>query len=351
MNLNFFTSLATTGYGIAGYNIAKQLISSGVNLSISIPGKHTKHIAEDFQDLKTLVENSIYNYDINAPYIKLWHQHDLESVQFTRSKYYAWPIFELDIFTPYEVANLNIPDELIVCSQWAKEIVDAHVNKKVSVVPLGVDREIFKPQQREDNENYVFFNIGKLEIRKGHDILPRLFSKAFEKKDKVELRLLVNNIFLSAQEMSHYINQVKSTKLGDRIHFSPVLPNSQSVADFINRGDCGIFISHAEGWGMESLETLSCGKPHIVTDYSAHTEYCNSDNSYLVDITEKEYAYDGKWFFNQGKWASIGYDQEEQIIEHMRHCYNNRPDNPNGILTAERFTWNHTATKLLNLIQ
>jgi glycosyltransferase involved in cell wall biosynthesis len=123
------------------------------------------------------------------------------------------------------------------------------------------------------------------------------------------------------------------------------------MANFINENDCGIYISRAEGWCLGALESMSCKKPVITTNYSAFTEYCTKDNSYLVDITEKESAYDGKWFFNQGNWASIGYDQEEQIIEYMRHCYNNRPDNPNGILTAEGFTWNHTATKLLNLIQ
>lgn len=336
------------GYGASGYNTCKALIKLGADLRIHPIGKADESL--DLSNLTPAINANIKDHKPRWPLIKLWHQHGLFE-RIGNGKYYGWPIFELDTFTEYELSSLKVPDELIVCSQWAKTIINDHIDKVTHIIPLGVDREIFKPQDKVEDGFYNFFSTGKLEVRKGHDILPRLFSKAFEKKDKVKLRLVVSNPFLSTKEMTHYINQVKATKLGDKVEFLPYLDSSIDMANFINENDCGIYISRAEGWCLGALESMSCKKPVITTNYSAFTEYCTKDNSYLVDITEKESAYDGKWFFNQGNWASIGYDQEEQIIEHMRHCYNNRPDNPNGILTAERFTWNHTATKLLNLIQ
>ena len=64
----------------------------------------------------------------------------------------------------------------------------------------------------------------------------------------------------------------------------------------MSKVDVGIFPSRAEGWNLEILELMSCGKHIITTNYSAHTEFCNKENALLVDIDELETAYDGKWF-------------------------------------------------------
>ena len=78
------------------------------------------------------------------------------------------------------------------------------------------------------------------------------------------------------------------------------------------------------------------GIPVITTNYSAHTEFCNKENSYLVDIDELELAYDGKWFFNQGEWAKIGSKQISGFVDYLKHCYQNRITQNNGKLEK---TW------------
>jgi glycosyltransferase involved in cell wall biosynthesis len=112
----------------------------------------------------------------------------------------------------------------------------------------------------------------------------------------------------------------------------------------MRQADCGIFPSRAEGWNLGLLEMLSCGKPCITTNYSAHTEFCNKENSFLIDIGEFEPAYDGKWFFGQGSWAKMGQKQIDQCIEYMRHVYRNKIiTNTEGIKTAEQFSWTNSA--------
>jgi hypothetical protein len=93
-------------------------------------------------------------------------------------------------------------------------------------------------------------------------------------------------------------------------------------------------------------------KPVIATDYSAHTEFCNNDNSYLVSIDETEKAIDNKWFHGDGNWAKIGPKQKEQIINYMRDIYrNNINTNLAGIETGNKFTWKNSAKELLRCIQ
>jgi glycosyltransferase involved in cell wall biosynthesis len=120
--------------------------------------------------------------------------------------------------------------------------------------------------------------------------------------------------------------------------------------------DCGIFPSRAEGWNLELLEMMSCGKHVIATDYSAHTEFCTQENSLLVTIEEKETAYDGKWFTgNCGEWAKLGDNQVEQMVVHMRDIHKRKQSdslgiNKGGVATAKKFSWSNSAAKAIEAI-
>jgi glycosyltransferase involved in cell wall biosynthesis len=108
--------------------------------------------------------------------------------------------------------------------------------------------------------------------------------------------------------------------------------------------DCGIFPSRAEGWNNEAIEMMAMDKPIIITNYSAHTQFCNKDNAYLVDIDTTVPANDGIWFNGSGNWASIEEKQIDQFIEHMRYVYkNNIRDNSYGLKTANNLSWHNTA--------
>ena len=93
---------------------------------------------------------------------------------------------------------------------------------------------------------------------------------------------------------------------------------------------------------------MAMNKPIILTNYSAHTEYANKDNSYLIDIKEEDLAIDNIWFHGTGSWAKIDIDQIEQGINHMRYVYNNNiKDNALGLLTAKNYTWDKTANIII----
>ena len=96
---------------------------------------------------------------------------------------------------------------------------------------------------------------------------------------------------------------------------------------------------------------MALNKPIIATNYSAHTEYCNNKNSFLVNISETEPANDGKWFHGQGNWAKLDDSTLEQSVEYMRTVYNNHIDsNPEGLITAKKYSWDQTAQIILNTL-
>lgn len=355
--LNLISPICYTGYGVAGNNITKALYKLGVKLALWPIGEASCDSRD--KDIFQEVINNTHEYNIFADCIRIWHQFDL--AQFVgKGQHIGFPIFELDNFNVVEKHHMANCDRLFVCSQWAKDVINKYLpGITIDVIPLGVDNTIFYPAEkhsvalppRQESAPYIFFNAGKWEKRKGHDILIEAFNKAFEPDDNVELWMMPFNPFLNAQETNEWHRLYLNSKLGEKIFFMDRCNSHDEVAGIMRQVDCGVFPSRAEGWNLELLEIMACGKPVITTNYSAHTEFCSAQNSSLIDIAETESAFDGKWFHNQGNWATIGETQIDQLVEYMRQMYKNKIyKNEEGLKTAKDFTWKNSAEKILSAL-
>lgn len=351
--LNVNCPINSTGYGVTSLNIVKELAKKDLTLSLFPIGQNIEvNSEEDKGLLQQLVTNNIL-FDYESPCLKIWHQYDL-SLKIGNGHYYAFPFFEIDKLNNREQHYLNYTNFIFVASQWGKQILlNNGIKKPIYVAPLGVDLSIFKNpiKIKLERENYIFFHIGKWEHRKSQDFLLQVFDQAFDKDDKVELWLLPHNPFLNEQENQYWLDLVDSCKLRDKIKIFGRLSNQYQLAEFIWHCDCGVFLSRAEGWNNEIIESMALNKPVIVTNYSAHTEYCNKDNAYLVDTPETEPAKDNKWFFGDGNWAKLGLNQLEQAVHYMKYVYNNRVDtNAAGLATAQKYSWARTAGVIYNTL-
>jgi glycosyltransferase involved in cell wall biosynthesis len=117
--------------------------------------------------------------------------------------------------------------------------------------------------------------------------------------------------------------------------------------------DCGVFPSRGEGWNLELLEMMAAGKHVIATNYSAHTEFCTEENCGLIPISEKEPAFDGKWFFGQGNWAAINAFEIKSLVQNMKDIASkvNKEVNEAGIQTAKTFSWQNTAREIIKCLE
>ena len=356
MNINFQGPCCQTGYGIASKNILIALHKLNNYIGYFPIGQPQVETEEEGRIIGKLIDNQA-NFDYSAPSIRFWHQFNMAE-HIGNGPKFGFPIFELDQFNKKELHNLNFLDEIIVTSQWAKDVIAAdNIEKPIHIVPLGVNPAIFYPNGKHGlaprgNRPYTFLNISKFEYRKGHLELAEIFNKAFTKDDDVQLLMMCHNPFLNEAEVNAFMVPYKNSPLGDKVLFLDPCPTHHHLAGLIRGVDCGVFPTKAEGWGMGCLEMMACGKPVIVTNYSALTEYCNDKNSFLINITEKEIANDGKWFTSGiGSWAKFDEPQIEQTIEYMRVAYKNRiMDNPEGVETAKQFTWENSAKQLLSNI-
>jgi glycosyltransferase involved in cell wall biosynthesis len=335
-----------TGYGITGYNIWKHIYKRDDSTALfTINSLRTE---DDWE--KSNLSKSINNqskFDPSKPCVKIWHAQDLIMKPYGQSKYGALTFFETDTISNKEKLGYEILDVIFAASGWAKGVLqNNNIKRDIVVCPQGVDTHVFDAHIPDDkpSDKFIFINIGKWEIRKGHDKLSEIFNRAFSSEDNVELWMINTNPFLNSEEHNSWINLYKNSVLGDKIRIFPRLPSQKILSKVMSYADCGVFPSRAEGWNNEAIEIMAMNKPIIITNYSAHTEYCNSSNAYLVNIGSLEPARDNMWFDGSGKWAHLGTDEIDQFVEHMRYVYKyNIRTNPKGLETAKTFSWDKTA--------
>jgi glycosyltransferase involved in cell wall biosynthesis len=357
MAIQLLAPINTVSYGYVSTNILHALTDLGEEVCLFPIALQEVDNAETLRLVEKCIENGKFKFSWSNPSIRIWHQNGM--AEHIGSPRIGFPIFELDKFHEIEIYHLKSLDHIFVASKWAKDVVLNNIPEaSVSVIPLGVNTKVFKPARRLEFPNSPFRVLvaGKAEYRKGHDIAPDILKKAFEGKDykDVEIYVMIDNHILSSHEMDEWKSFFSSTGLN--IKFIPRLTGQYDVANLYNEVDCGLFMSRAEGWNMPALEMLACGKRIVITNYSAHTEYCTNENSYLVDVDETELAYDGKFFQNGvGDWAKIGKNQIDQAVEHLRMAYMSYMissgysvyENDKGIETAKQFSWENTAKEIL----
>jgi glycosyltransferase involved in cell wall biosynthesis len=359
VNINLIGPCNSLGYGITVLNIIKALMSKGHNVCFYGIGQ-LECPPEDINIIGNAQLNCL-RFNPNAPSLRIYHPHDM-ALHAGKGLHVGFPIFELTKFTNVELHQLKTLDCIFTTSQWGKSVLQNHGLDNIHVVPLGVDRSIFNEDvPTQESPNTVFLNCGKWEIRKGHDILLEAFNKAFTPDDNVQLIMHCYNPFITNQNSRYRNNQdweamYMHSKLGKhgKIFISKQRSQNQhTVALLMARADCGVFPARAEGWNLELLEMLSMGKAVIATNYSAHTEFLNSDNSLLINIKELELAEDNIWFHKQGEWARFDRDQ---LIEHMRIIHSFKQMgvlkvNTAGITTAKKFSWQNTASAIIEGLQ
>lgn len=355
MQVSLIGPINTVSYGYVTVNFLKELSNIGCQVSLFPMNPQSMTPEPKYQDMVKRAMLSAKSFNFEAPCIRIWHQFDMS--QFAgKGERIGYPIFELDKFNQLESHHMSNVDRSFVCSEWAKRVMIENTKlteDKVHVVPLGVDHDVFFPAEttRHDQNKTVFFNCGKWEVRKGHDVLIDAFRQAFEEDDNVELWMMNHNVFYTDEENQEWIRHYCDGKLGDKVKIIPRLESQDDIAKIMNGIDCGVFISRAEGWNLELLECMAVGKHVIATNNTGHTEFCNEHNSMLVETPDLEEAYDGKWFHGQGNWHSLGSKQVGEIAEYMRHVHklkqsNDLGLNQHGLDTARKFTWKN-ATKTM----
>ena len=184
---------------------------------------------------------------------------------------------------------VRLSDVVIVPSNYFSEIVRNKYNaNSVYISPSGgVDREVFKPQERKykdyglkEEKNYVGF-IGRIDYEKGWDDLVNAFS-ILDSKLIENWELIIVGNGKQNNDLSALINE---KNLNEKVNRFDLLPHNK-LSEVYNLLDVFVFPTRrvGESLGLVGLESLSCGTPVIGSNIGGLKEYIiNGENGLLYE--------------------------------------------------------------------
>ena len=244
---------------------------------------------------------------------------------------------------------LNL-DELWVPTEWQKEISikQGYPEKKIFVIPEGVDGKIFKPNPKlKPLEKFQFIIVGRWDYRKGIKESIEGFLKAFPDNQDVELLLNVENPYptdgmnSTEERLKHYNledNRIKILKFLNRKQYIKLLQNANVL----------ISCAKAEGWNLPLIESLACGTPSIYTKCSGQLEFTKS-KGLGVEVLGEEKA-------GENIPGNFYTPDLNDLVEKIKDSYNNYNIWKEWHLNRskeirEEYSWKNQAIKAYNRLQ
>tara|TARA_R100001443_G_scaffold52795_1_gene64533 strand:- start:7106 stop:8371 length:1266 start_codon:yes stop_codon:yes gene_type:complete len=191
--------------------------------------------------------------------------------------YHVWDNYPYPKFNkPYYLSN----DCIATISKVTDDIVKTVAPEVPSTyIPHAVDSDVFKPFEQhqidrlrndnfkeQDKDKIVFFWNNRNARRKQSGTLIFWFKEWLDKHklhDKAQLIMHTDPNDMHGQELNVILQDLGLTNRQVLFSVEKVEPNH--LAALYNMADCTINISDAEGFGLATLESLSCGTPIIVT--------------------------------------------------------------------------------------
>lgn len=280
------------GYGTASAKILQELRNLDVNVSLSNTG----------QKIAVLFHNPYSIHRLEAPY----------RILFT--------MFESDKLPDDWRDYLEAADLIVVPSRWCADVF-AKFGFKAKVVPLGYDENVFtyRPRinKRAAGENFTFVHYNAFNIRKGFTEVFKAFVKAFPPQDREPVRMLFKTT------LEH--NPLPITK--DEYPNIDIVHGKFSDAqlcDLLYKGDCFVYPSRGEGFGMTPLEAMATGIPAIVPNAHGITEYFDPEYMYEVKVAgECPAIYSRYKGIDVGKMVVCDVDH---LAQQMRYVYEHQDE-------------------------
>lgn len=216
-------------------------------------------------------------------------------------------------------------DKIITISEFSKKEIIKYMGieeKKIVVMPIGVDTSVYHPNYTEKDVNNIkekynikaeyFLYLGTLEPRKN---IEKLISAYAQLKSEIsDIPILV----LAGKKGWMYdgiFETVQKLHMKDSILFTGYV-DEEDAPILIKGARIFLFPSLYEGFGMPPLEAMACGTPVVVSNVSSLPEVVG-DAGILVDPMSIEGIKEGMKILNNGeglrkKFSKMGLERAKE---------------------------------------
>ncbi len=224
-------------------------------------------------------------------------------------------------------------DMIVAGSHWNAALLRAHGLDRVETVLQGIDPTLFHPAPRAGlfEGRFAIFSGGKLEYRKGQDIVLKAF-RQFQRRHPEALLLTAWH--------SHW-SRMGAASIDATGELAPVIFNqegridapawaaangipSEAVIDLgmvpnammgslLREADVGLFPNRCEGGtNLVAMELMACGVPAVLSANTGHLDLIGPDNCYAL---ERQPLRGASAIPGREAWGESDPEEIDQVLE------------------------------------
>jgi len=237
-------------------------------------------------------------------------------------------------FTPAASARLADYPLVIAGSQWNQTLLREAGAQNVEYVLQGVDTSHFHPAPRRNlfPGRFVVFSGGKLELRKGQDLVVRAFRRFAQRHPDALLLTAwgspwpdlarglpqtdLQPVPFDLDGSANLLGWTRANGVADQqvLHCGAV-PN-RAMARILREADVALFPNRAEGGtNLVAMESMACGVPTILSANTGHLDLLQSDGAIPL---QHQRPLQGDAFRGWGE------SNVDEIVERLEEVYQNR---------------------------
>lgn len=262
-------------------------------------------------------------------YIWLWEMEDEVRAMAPLVYYHVWDNYPYPTYNRYYYESCDV---IATISKVTDDIVKTVAPETESVyIPHAVNSEVFKPIDDEiikkarldagvkEGQTLFFWN-NRNARRKQSGSLIFWFKKFLDtiEKDSAMLLMHTNPKDEAGQDLDAIVHNLGLT--GGEIKFSTSKIAPEQLSLMYNMADCTVNIADAEGFGLSSLESLSCGTPVINTlTGGLQEQVTDGENWFGIGIEPASKAIIGS---QQIPWIYEDRVSEKDVVAAMTEIHN-----------------------------
>lgn len=258
--------------------------------------------------------------------------------------------------------HLNKLDHIIVWTEFAvEEIKRGGYEKGISIVPLGVDTDIFRPIPKSEarqrtcagvvkDTDFVVGFVGRNQVRKRLDLLIQYYAEW-----RSQYKITDSWLYLHVAPTGERGYDVRSLIRYYGLTGS-VLMNEPSVGQgepellmpyVYSAFDVFMSASQAEGWNLPALEAMACGTPCILADWAGH-DWAKGGSALLIPCTSTAMTAP-----QNGRLHTIGgIMDKENAIDVLHSLYTKRTtvNHDDCFTLTSKLTWKSTVERFTKVL-
>jgi glycosyltransferase involved in cell wall biosynthesis len=372
-----------TGWGVYGVNLATQLALLGNPSPIVLACNEdtlpplVRHHLRDTLEASAPASRALTDptaiVDIDGTLLRAFGNGFAGAAHASRlraEKNVGVVFFEDTHFEPDGIERARRLDAIVAGSTWNAEVLRAYGLDHVHAVVQGIDPTVFHPAPRTGlfGDRFVVFSGGKLEYRKGQDIVVAAFRRFRERHPEALLLTAWHNHWpqlITDLELAGHVRGVPQSRngtleIGEWLEANGV-PASATIdvgctpnvlmGQIVREANVAVFPNRCEGGtNLVAMECMAAGVPTIVSSNTGHLDLTATGGCFALR-RQRSVRHPTRYFRGIDGWGESSVDEIVELLERLYTDQSLAAERAAaGAAAMARLTWQSQVQALLRVI-